>query len=176
MRVFSEIENVSEIINIRILSDDHQEECEDLFVSESTQHSVIVNGYEVVGEDQYHDLSVEAPPESDDTLYLVTVTYDTGDSFSSDLGKKAFVMATSNKDLAWDNARAIEAHIKKIDEYDRLTYSNPKKARKAKSPGFTIPIRLTKDIRQDYYGGGFLGYFENSQVVNVEPIKRIKND
>jgi hypothetical protein len=120
-----------------------------------TSHNI--EGIKLVDENDYSDLTVPFKVEPDKTYYLLSVIYDTGDSFGRDEGRIEFIELYIDLDLAKKNQAAIEDHNKKYRDsyYDDET------------PRLIIENQVGTKI--DYYPSWY-GYFERLSEVRINSV------
>ena len=70
-------------------------------------HSHCIEGIEIVGENDYHDLVVNFDPTKT-PCYLLYVLYATGNSFHREEGEIEFIGVFQNLNIAKENKRIIE--------------------------------------------------------------------
>lgn len=91
-----------------------REAVEDEWDRDDTATSHSIEGFEVVGKDDYFDDSVSFEPAYKHPYYLLYVLYGTGDSFSHDEGQIMFVGLFEKEENAKRNEKSIHDHGEEI--------------------------------------------------------------
>lgn len=107
---------------------------------------------------------IEVPGElkAGDWVYVVTVTYTTGNTFGREGGNKAFGALLTDADKAFELADLFQDHERKIrsSEWRKLPYDQR---------GVEEEYYVTFDGER-YYVGPWTGYFESIDYVNVDRV------
>jgi hypothetical protein len=118
----------------------------------SMDHDII--GFVVKEEKDYGDISVNFDPKYDKEYYLLSVIYDTGDSFGRDEGQIEFIDLYENLAIAEENSRRIRE-----DESDKYS------------------VKLLHETGKEYdVHTPWKGYFEDLRGVEIDQVFRKVTD
>ena len=152
----------AEFSDITVIDDTYEEvtrsATEDQWDRDDTNTTHHISGIKLVGKNDYTDLTVPFKVEPGKTYYLLSVIYDTGDSFGRDEGRIEFIELYTDLELAKKNQAVIEDHNKKyrkVYHYDR------------KTPKLVMENQVGTEI--DYYPTWY-GYFERLSYVSVDSV------
>lgn len=164
------------VTNIEVVYKDYSSEGDCDFTDKWDQpdvyHSINITGIRKAS--RYYDLELEGDYDPNKDYFLLSVTYETGDSFHREYGKVAFVGIYSDQTVAEENARRIRQHY---DFYGvRDNYRTERALQQAwKGPGKfkVLGVVLTMENGKEYlYHPSWVGYFEN--LVEIE-VKRVRD-
>jgi hypothetical protein len=144
--------------NIRIkdrsIEETTREATEDQWDRDDTATYHYIDEIEIVGDDDYNDLVVPFKVNPNESYYLLSVVYSTGDSFGRDDGRIEHIELYSDKKLAEANATAIEEHYK---NHKQNYFSNDK-----------VELIITNQSGKKYACYcSWMGYFEYIQEATV---------
>jgi hypothetical protein len=132
---------------------DHESHSDEPYdYSWSEDHDYSYNGARIIKDGKYGDVDLfpgEAEVEAGDEIYVVHVTYDSGDSFGNSTGNRVHLWAFSDKARAHRLCTTIEADATSNPDYDfdnkPLTFDD-------------VPVSCNE----------WKGYFENFSGADVE--------
>jgi len=145
---------VPDTVNITIIKESHQTitrhaDPDETWDGNDTETDTEIKGFQAGT--QYFDFVVQKPVK--DTYYLVSVYYDTGDSFHRDDNVMEMVSLVENHSDAMAIHNAIEKNSTKENDYTTLKVK--------------LPIAGTTE---EIYTGAWRGYFEHYRCCEVNMV------
>ena len=131
-------------------------DADDSWSRDSTDQSHDIRGIELVDEKGWGDMEVKFDIEPGKTYYLLSVIYDTGDTFGRDGGQIEFIDLYEDHALAEKNAKTIAEHARSPGDYFKKHDS----------------LKITTNLGTEYQlSPSWVGYFESFDEARVSAVQ-----